>query len=270
MIAKIAVSAAIYAIDKPYSYRVPDGMTPMVGARVIVPFGRANKRAEGVILALTDGDESKLKPIDRVLDAEPLLDDRALHMAAFLRERYFCTFYDAVKAILPAGVWFQEHERYTVTEENWREAVQRQPVAQAVMQTLFSLGGAADYELLRRQFDGEALQKALHYLLQKRLITCETDRKRRVQDKTERIVLLASSAEDALQYAATKKRSAPLQTAVLELLATVGECSAKELCYYTGATNATLNRLEALGYLAFTEQERLRIRSVEPSVTVPV
>ena len=265
MIAKIAVSAAIYAIDKPYSYRVPDGMTPMVGARVIVPFGRANKRAEGVILALTDGDESKLKPIDRVLDAEPLLDDRALHMAAFLRERYFCTFYDAVRAILPAGVWFQEHERYTVAVENWHEAVKRQPVAQAVMQTLCSLGGAADYELLRRQFDGEALQKALHFLLQKRLITCETDRKRRVQDKTERIVLLASSAEDALQYAATKKRSAPLQTAVLELLATVGECSAKELCYYTGATNATLNRLEALGYLAFTEQERLRIRSVEPA-----
>ena len=91
MIAKIAVSAAIYAIDKPYSYRVPEGMTPMVGARVSVPFGRANKRAEGVVLALTDGDESRLKPIDGVLDAEPLLDERALHMAAFLRERYFCT-----------------------------------------------------------------------------------------------------------------------------------------------------------------------------------
>ena len=265
MIAKIAVSAAIYAIDKPYSYRVPEGMTPMVGARVSVPFGLANKRAEGVVLALTDGDESKLKPIDGVLDAEPLLDERALHMAAFLRERYFCTFYDAVKAILPAGVWFQEHERYTVAEENWRETVQRQPVAQAVMQTLCDLGGAADYELLRRQFDGEALQKALHYLLKKRLITCETDRKRRVQDKTERIVLLASSAEETLQYAATKKRSAPLQTAVLELLATLGECSAKELCYYTGATNATLNRLEALGYLTFTEQEHLRIKSVEPA-----
>ena len=44
MIARIAVSAAIYAIDKPYSYRIPVGMQPSVGARVSVPFGRSNKR----------------------------------------------------------------------------------------------------------------------------------------------------------------------------------------------------------------------------------
>ena len=55
MIAKIAVSAAIYAIDKPYDYRVPDGMTLAVGLRVGVPFGRANKRCEGVVLELTQG-----------------------------------------------------------------------------------------------------------------------------------------------------------------------------------------------------------------------
>ena len=108
MIAKIAVSAAIYAIDKPYSYRVPDGMNPMVGARVSVPFGRSNKRCEGVVLALEQGDETKLKPIEQILDRQPLLDEQGIHLAAFLRERYFCTFYDAIKAILPAGVWFQE------------------------------------------------------------------------------------------------------------------------------------------------------------------
>ena len=115
MIAKIAVSAAIYAIDKPYDYRVPDGMTLAVGLRVGVPFGRANKRCEGVVLELTQGNESKLKPVLEKLEESPLLDERMLHTAAFLRERYFCTFYDAVKAILPAGVWFQERERYEIS-----------------------------------------------------------------------------------------------------------------------------------------------------------
>lgn len=265
MIAKIAVSAAIYAIDKPYSYRIPVGMQPSVGARVSVPFGRSNKRCEGVVLAIENGDDSRLKPIDRVLDETPLLTEDLLHMAAFLRERYFCTFYEAVKAILPAGVWFREQERYFLSEEAETAEIRRQPAAQAVLNAVRALGGAADYDALRKQFDEDALQRALRYLLKKKLLRCETDHKRRVQDKTERIVTLVAPAEEALSYAQTKRRSAPLQTAALELLVTLGQCAAKELCYFTGANSATLNRLEKLGFLSFSEEERLRVSRVEPA-----
>ena len=141
MIAKIAVSAAIYAIDKPYDYRVPEALHLAPGQRVSVPFGRSNRRCEGVVLALTEGDESKLKPILEALEDTPLLDERMLHTAAFLRERYFCTFYDAVRAILPAGVWFQERERYEIADDDWESAITRQPVAKSVMRTLAELGG---------------------------------------------------------------------------------------------------------------------------------
>ena len=41
MIAKIAVSAAVYAIDKPYSYAVPPGMTLLPGVRVMVALAGA-------------------------------------------------------------------------------------------------------------------------------------------------------------------------------------------------------------------------------------
>lgn len=265
MIAKIAVSAAIYAIDKPYSYRIPEGMEVSVGARVSVPFGRSNKRSEGIVLGMERGDETKLKPITEVLDEAPLLGEDLLHMAGFLRERYFCTFYEAVKAILPAGVWFREQEHYFLCEDADTAAIQRQPTAQAILMTVKELGGAADHDVLRKQFDEDALQKALRYLLKKKLLRCETDRKRLVQDKTEKIVSLAAPAEEALQYAQGKHRSAPLQTAVLELMVTLGECAAKELCYFTGANSATLNRLEKLGFLSFSEQEQLRISRVEPA-----
>ena len=53
MIGKIAVSAAVFAIDKPYSYRIPDGMTLQPGHRVQLPFGRANKMTEGIVLSLS-------------------------------------------------------------------------------------------------------------------------------------------------------------------------------------------------------------------------
>ena len=263
MIAKIAVAAAIYAIDKPYDYRVPEGMLLRSGQRVSVPFGRSNKRSEGVVLALTEGDEVKLKPVERPLDAEPLLGERELHLAAFLRERYFCTFYEAIKAILPAGVWFREEERYTITSEDWRGQIHRKPEALAVMQALEALGGSADFDRLRQQFTEEALREAVRYLLKKHLISSETSHKRRVRDKTERIAVLSASVEEAQLYADSKRRSAPLQTSVLELLITVGECAAKDLCYFTGATGATLGRLEKLGYITLEERPQLLLPQVE-------
>ena len=69
MIAKIAVSAATYAIDKPYSYKIPEGMTLQPGQRVQLPFGRANKRTEGVVLTVETGNEEKLKAVERCLEA---------------------------------------------------------------------------------------------------------------------------------------------------------------------------------------------------------
>ena len=136
MIAQIAVSAAVFAIDKPYDYRIPEGMPLVPGLRVCVPFGRANKPTEGVVLALAEGSEEKLKPVAETLDDAPVLSERELHLAAFLRERYFCTFFDAIKAILPAGVWFREKCRYTVVPgTDWRHAAAHSPSAASISST---------------------------------------------------------------------------------------------------------------------------------------
>ena len=119
MIARIAVASAVFSMDKPFDYRIPDSLTLQPGQRVRVPFGASNRRTEGIVLAvMPDGaerpDGPALKPVEAALDPEPLLSRAALHLAAFVRERYFCTFYDAVRAILPAGVWFQPRDRYTL------------------------------------------------------------------------------------------------------------------------------------------------------------
>ena len=264
MIAKIAVSAAVFSIDKPYDYRIPADMTLCAGMRVSVPFGRANKRCEGMVLAVYTGEEAGLKPVAQRLDDVPLLDERMLRLANFLRDRYFCTFYEALKAILPAGVWYRQTERYEIADPGWESAIHRQPVALAVMQTIAELGGAADGQILRRQFEEHALHTALQYLQRRKLLRCHTDSRRRVNDKTDRIACLAVSAEEALNYAATRRKAAPVQTAALELLAAMGECAVKDLAYFTGVTSATLRRLEQLGYLCLREQESLRLPELRP------
>ena len=68
MVAKIAVSAAAFAIDKPYSYWVPEDMCLQPGVRVSVPFGQGNRRCEGVVLSLEEGSPEGLKAVEKQLD----------------------------------------------------------------------------------------------------------------------------------------------------------------------------------------------------------
>ena len=266
MIAKIAVSAANFAIDKPYSYRIPEGMTVQPGQRVMLPFGRANKRSEGVVLTVENGDESGLKAVERCLDGQPILTDRQLRLAAFLRERYFCTFYDAIRAMLPAGLWFQTRETFSLTEDrSWKEKTIRKENAREVLQLLENLGGSAEEAALRNLIsDEEALHDVAAYLVRKKWVAAHTDFLRKTNDKTEKIATLAASPEEALEFASHRPRSAAMQKQVLELLCSVGSVAVKELCYFTGASTATVNRLEKLGYLTLSERPVLRCREIRP------
>ena len=266
MIAKVAVSAALFAIDKPYSYRIPDGMVLQPGQRVQLPFGRGNQRTEGVVLSVEEGSEEKLKTIERCLDEEPILTPAQLRLAGFLRERYFCTFYDAIRAILPAGLWFQTKASYSLTEDlSWKEKPSRKEDAMAVLQLMEDLGGQADETALRNLIaDEEVLESTLSYLVKKKWITAHTEFQRRTSDKTEKIVTLASSPEEAMEYASHRPKSAFVQKAVMELMCALGSVSAKELCYFTGAKMPTLKRLEALGYVTLSERPVLRCREIRP------
>lgn len=267
MVGKIAVSAANFAIDKPYSYRIPANLSVRPGQRVLVPFGRGNKIAEGIVLAVEAGDESRLKDIRQCLDPEPLLSQTQLRLAAFLRERYFCTFYDAIRAMLPAGLWFQTRKTYFLTQDrSWQEKPSRKETAQKILEFLENLGGQAEESDLRAVVPEEGdLNDALSYLLRKKWIAEQTDFSRKASDKTEKIATLAVSAEEAMEFASRRGKSAIQQKNVLELLCGVGSAAVKEICYFTGAGTATVKRLEKLGYLTLTEQPVLRCREIRPA-----
>ena len=106
-VAKIAVSAATYSIDRPYDYRIPEELTGLAvpGVRVTVPFGRGNRRAEGIILSVAqDSFHAELKCIDSVIDDDPVIDAEQIRLALWMRDRFFCTVYEAVKTMLPGGM----------------------------------------------------------------------------------------------------------------------------------------------------------------------
>lgn len=268
MVAKIAVSAANFAIDKPYSYAIPAGMALQPGMRVIVPFGRGNRRCEGIVLELSEEEARGLKTVEERLDEYSVLSETMLRLAAFLRERYFCTFYDAARAMLPAGLWFRKKETLSLTgDDSWKTADIRQKDALALLQLLEQFGGEAPENTLREAIgDEERFRKAVSYLSRKKWVDARQEFSRRASDKTEKMAELAVSVESAMEYAAQRPKSAFMQKNVLELLCTVGRAPVKEILYYTGASMVTVKRLSDLGYVNLTEEPALRLREILPTV----
>ena len=267
MIARIAVSAANYAIDKPYSYLIPQGMTLRPGQRVQLPFGRGNRRCEGIVLTVEEAEEEGLKAVECCLDPEPILTEHQLRLAAFLRERYFCTYYDAVRGMLPAGLWFSAKESFSLTENRqWKEKPPTRENAEKILSFLEEMGGQAQGDALRSLIPEEdALSEAVSYLVRKKWLTAKSDFIRRTKDKTEKIATLAASPEEAMEYASRRPKSALMQKNVLELLCSLGSVAVKELCYFTGASTQTINRLEKLGYLTLSERPVLRCKEIRPA-----
>lgn len=173
-IAKIAVSGIPFRLDRPFDYAIPMDMKEKVqpGVRVEVPFTRANRRTEGIVLALAPiGAYEKLKPISEVLDETPILTQAQIKLALWMHERFFCTVYEAVKAMLPAGLWFKNGKRrvsdkyvtmaaLAVPAEEAAEAAEqrrrRAPQQSELLRTLCAIGRAALPDL--REFTCASLQ----------------------------------------------------------------------------------------------------------------
>lgn len=112
-IALVAVDNATIHFDKLYSYRIPDSLTGCVwpGSMVLVPFGRGDKPRMGVVLKVEQVDaETAPKRLKTLHDAAPeqaRLTPDLLELVRFLKERTFCTWFEAVKAVIPYGAQYR-------------------------------------------------------------------------------------------------------------------------------------------------------------------
>ena len=274
-IAKIAVSAAPYSVDKPYDYLIPQEFaeTAVPGVRVSVPFGRGNRTSEGIILSRVTGEKTpRLKAIGQVLDAEPMLSGTDIALALWMRQRYFCTFFEAARTILPAGLWYGFREVWHLAPELTREEADertgRRQKIPAVLDVLFAHGGSAELSVLREAC-GDEVEKSLNLLRKLDMVYCETSGKRKVGDKLRRVAELAVEAEEALAAVEPKRRTAPVRYETIRMLTMVGRASAADLHYFTGATLQTLRGLEKKGLIRLSEEEELRVPIYEAVEQAP-
>ena len=268
-IARIALSGVPYSADKLYSYLVPPELADAcrAGVRVSVPFGRGNRRTEGFVLeTLCEAADKPLKPVFTVLDEQPLLDTSLLRLAKWMKARYFCTVYDALKTILPAGIWFRYRETYRladgVQESDLSALAAANRTDKLLLEAVTARGELERSEL--EELGGARTMKRLKLLCEQGVLYSETTAIRQISDKSVRMVSLAVSAEDALAAVEPKRRSAPLRYAAVEMLCAQGTLSSSDICYYTGASLQTLRGLEKAGIVSFAKQEVLRVSRHEP------
>lgn len=251
-LAQVAVEGAVYHFDKLFTYQVPASLAGKVrpGVRVMAPFGAGNRDRVAMVFALGEGDAQGLKPLREALDREPVLPPEMLELALWMKDRYFCTLFEAVKTMIPAGLQFRVKDSYVLRagfQDFDREAYG--PVAWQVILLLQKAGKAVPFEKLGRELgltkDAPEFQDLL-----RRGIVCKVN-------------MAASKGRDAVSkmvrpVSGFSGKLTPRQKDVYQTLLDVGEASEKELCYFTGASLSVLHALRDKGAAEIFEYEVYR------------
>ena len=271
LIAKVGVENCTLSFDMLYRFSVPSEYENAVcaGCRVLVPFGRANAIRQGFVFSVEEGvpaDQKELKCIYSVLDDTPLLNEEMVQLAGQLRDRTFCTYFIAAKALLPGGMCLKTESVYsaaaTETDTDGLSPEEQQILTLLSRQKKPMRANALLQKCgLRTLAPVERLEKA-------GLLKKETAAFGGVNEVSVKMVRLMEAAEETDAPALT-----PKQKQIYDLLQEMETASVKEICYFTGVTPAVINALVQKGVCEFYDQPVYRSPvdlNAETSACVPV
>lgn len=252
LIAGIAVDNTTYSFDRLFSYKVPDHLSNVkVGQRVLVPFGRGDRFRQGMILSLSYGKEENLKEISSTLDDKPIFTGEMIDTVNFIHDRYFCTYYDSVKVMLPVGINYNISTFYTAVKVNDDVLNSLTDYEREIYDYLLSENKPVKKETILNVFSiGE---NSLNKLYRQGVVNREDDAFRKTKDATVKMVSLCDDV-DINDYKLT-----PKQQKVAELLTVVDKASVKEVCYYTGYTQSVTDSLVKKKIARYFTDEVMRI-----------
>ena len=255
-IVKVAVEQTTFSFDKAYSYLwSADLGQPRVGVRVLVPFGGGNRTRQGLVMECVNQPETAgLKAVISVMDPQPLLNAEMVALARFMQERTFCTLFDAVRAMLPTGLYMQVRTMIKPAVDVAPTVLDTlTPNERQILAYVSKCSGGVDRSTLLSRMGMEEDAPALSHLLELGVLVSAEDGFRHTGDATIRSVRLIPRDLEAEPVKLTDK-----QRSVLSLLEDVGAASVKEVCYFTGVTTAVVNALAGKGLVELYDAETLR------------
>ena len=260
-VAGVVVEKSAYSFDRVFDYTIPDDMQDsiQIGCRVLVPFGRASKQRQGVVVTLHNNKNSKLKEINKLLDTTPVVTQEMLDTAKFMKEHYFCTYYDAVKAMLPAGINYKITTLYSAVKTE--ETAPLNTYEQQIYDYLLKSKEPVKEDKILADL-GFADKSYIDSLLLKGLLRKSEEAFRKTGDAMLKMVAIMEDA-DVNSVSLT-----PKQQSVFEVLETAGAVSVKEICYYTGVTQSVVDSIVKKGLAYYYEDEIFRTPKANVTETV--
>ena len=261
LIAEVALKGATFAFDKLYTYAIPPELhsKAVAGCRVTVPFGRSNSKKQGIIFRVCSGELKGLKGITEVTDFEPVLNGELLSLCEYMHETVFCNYYDAVSAMLPAGLDFKTVTYYFANAEFSGGSLLSE-TEQEVYNFLLK-NGETEEQKLKAEFSVST--ELLEELALKEAVFKNSDYKRKIGDATQKWVRINENAPEI--------KLTPRQKEVTELLNTINCASVKEICYFTGVSVSVIETLVKKGLLIQYEKQVFRTNySKKPTDTAEI
>ena len=254
MIAEIALEKTVYSFDMLFSYRIPEGMRIYPGMRVKVPFGRGNVSRLGIVFNVRDNsvkDSRRLKNVLAVLDKEPVISSELIAVAQWMTKRYFCTFDEALRVILPKGAFQELVYSYSYSGIDYDEAdfskLQNRMLKRAKKSNFNSHSLKSTYKI---SDDSQELNE----LIEKGLLFKEEVSIQKVGDATDKMVAVKEYDTSKL----TAKQREAYEFIQNSEAATVGEVT-----YFVGCTDVVINNLVKQNAAEFFLREKYR----RPNVT---
>ena len=246
-IAKIGVENCAYSFDELYSFLIPHSLENSVapGKRVLVPFGIGNAIRQGMVFStesVPETQQRELKSIYSVLDDTPLLNREMLLLALQIRERTFCTYFTAAKAMLPGGMCLRTERVYTLNPACSAPAVPEDPVQAQIITVLRNQKNPISESRLLK-LCGLNTAAALTALEKAGLIVKDTAAVSRVGELSVRMVRFTDTGRENTDPG----KLTPKQSEVFSLLSEFDTAAVREICYYTGVTPAVIKALEKKG-----------------------
>lgn len=253
--AEVAVSGTAYSFDMLFSYAVPEKLAAKTacGCRVLVPFGKGNKRRIGVVMKLTEGDSARLKPLVSLVDEEPVVSEELLRLALYLREQTFCTYYDAVKTMLPPAMSVSTKETFRLVK-NFTGADSLSPAAAELLDRLACITDNKELNAVIEEHIIENGRRLPDELCDAGAMDSDNVFRQAVGDAAVRMVRLS----DKYMSAPESFDLTPKQKQVAEFLSEYGSAAVREAAYMCGVTESVVKRLCAGGAAEEYEAEVLR------------
>ncbi len=265
ILALVAVENVAYHFDILYGYLIPDNLKDRIkaGSRIMVPFGRSKyAKRQGVVFSIgTPEPEKSYKSVLSVLDEDDILvSDEMLSIAEFLKDRTFCTYYEAIKTQIPSGLSFKTRLRYfAVSNDNLSHL---EGTEKEIYDYLIKSEVPIDVKTVCNAIGIDSNCEAFDILLKRGLIIKTYDASKKMGDATNKFVSLIIVPDDIVRLKLTAK-----QTEVVSTLTDVGSCTVKELCYFTGVTSAVINTLAKKSIIEITDKPFYRIPETVISVS---